>query len=279
MRMMRVSRIFLSGTMLVGLAGGSLWAQPGFAGASQPAMAEQLFALANQTRAQAGLGKLTWDAALAEAAMRHCQRMAGEGQISHRYGGEQSLTERAATAGAHFSLIEENIAVGSHPEQIHQAWMQSPGHRANLLNAQINRVGIAVVAAQGVLFAVSDYSAAVAVLTATQVEGRVAGLIEMSGMKVLKDPHDARLACPLDHGVPSGLYGGEPGFIMRWQGADLEHLPQALVNKLGTREYAQADVGACPAQSDQGTFTVYRVAVLLYPTADTRPQPYYRPEQ
>lgn len=252
-----------------------LWAQAG-PGVARPAMAEQLFALANQSRAQQGLGPLTWDPALAQAAMRHCQRMAGEGEISHRYGGEADLTERTAATGAHFSLIEENIAVGSYADQIHEGWMRSPGHRANLLNPRINRVGIAVVAAQGLLFAVSDYSEAVQVLSAAQVESRVAELIKMSGVAVRKDPHDARLACPMEHGLPGGM-SDEPGFIMRWQGADLGHLPQDLVNKLGSGEYGQADVGACPARGMEGSFTAYRVAVLLY-GASAAPRPYYHPE-
>lgn len=235
-------------------------------------------ALANQSRAQEGLPALQWDATLAAAAMRHCVRMASEGEISHRYGGEPDLTQRAAAAGAHFSLIEENIAVGAYPEQIHQDWMHSPGHRTNLLNPQINRVGIAVVAAHGVLYAVSDYSEGVPVLSAAQVEARVADLIRMSGITVRRDPHDARLACPMDHGLPGGI-NDEPGFIMRWQGADLGHLPQNLVNKLASGEYGQADVGACPAEGVEGSFTAYRVAVLLYPAGDARPKPYYHSEQ
>jgi hypothetical protein len=241
-------------------------------------VAEQLLALANQSRAQAGAGPLQWDAALAEAAMRHCRRMASEGELSHRYGGEPALSDRAAAAGAHFSLVEENIAVGSYATQIHEGWMHSPGHRANMLNPQVNRVGIAVIAAQGVLFAVQDFSEAVPVLAATQVEGRVADLIRMSGVAIRKDPNDARLACRMDNGVPGNLNYGEPGFIMRWQGADLDHLPQALVNKLGSGRYTQADVGSCPAANleGEGAFTSYRVAVLLY-GASPRPRPYYQP--
>lgn len=277
MRMMQVWQLFLGGLMGFAAAATGLRAQQGFPGTARPDMAKQLFALANQTRAQAGLGTLKWDPSLAAAALRHCQRMAGEGEISHRYGGELDVGGRAAASGAHFSRIEENIAVGSRPDQIHEGWMHSPGHRANLLNSDIDRVGIAVVAAQGVLFAVADYSEAVPVLTATQVESRVADLVRMSGIPVRKDPHHARLACPPDHGVPDGLNDGEPGFIMRWQGADLDHLPQDLVNKLGSGEYAQADVGACPAEGGQGTFTVYRLAVLLYSTS-AAPKPYYHPE-
>ena len=56
----------------------------------------QLFALANQARAQAGVGRLEWDPALAAAALKHCERMAEEGPISHRYGGEPDVSGRAA---------------------------------------------------------------------------------------------------------------------------------------------------------------------------------------
>jgi uncharacterized protein YkwD len=75
--------------------------------------AEQLFAMGNQARAKAGVAPLEWDPALAAAARKHCERMVAEGAISHRYGGELDLSERASSAGAHFGLIEENIAVGS----------------------------------------------------------------------------------------------------------------------------------------------------------------------
>jgi len=119
--------------------------------------AEQLFALANQTRAQAGAGRLRWDPALAAAALNHCKRMAYEGPISHRYNGEADLASRAGQAGAHFELIEENVAVGPTASMIHDEWMHSPGHRSNLLNPEVDRVGVAVVASRGVLYAVADY--------------------------------------------------------------------------------------------------------------------------
>ena len=138
----------------------------------QPVKAEQLYAMANETRAQAGLRRRQWDPALAEVAMKHCMRMAAEGPIAHRYGGEPDLAERAGAAGAHFSLIEENIAVGSDPGKIHQGGLDSPGHRANLLNPEIDRIGTAVVAAQGVLFAVADYARGVSVMETVQVENQ-----------------------------------------------------------------------------------------------------------
>ncbi len=227
------------------------------------AEAAQIFALANQARAQAGVGPLQWDAALAAAALAHCQRMVAEGPIAHRYGGEPDVGGRAAQAGAHFSVIEENVAIGPSAEAIHRQWMQSPGHRSNMLSPEVDHVGVAVVYARGVLYAVADYSRAVTQLSAPQVEARVADLVRVSGVTVLADHKAARMACATDEGWPS-MAGAAPGFIMRWQDADLTRLPQALVDKLETGKYRQAAVGSCPAQDVVGAFTAYRVAVLLY---------------
>lgn len=230
---------------------------------SRPAAAEQLWALANDTRTRAGLNRLEWDPALAEAAMRHCLLMAQQGPISHRYQGEPDLAQRTSEAGAHFSLIEENIAVGPYPGGIHQGWMNSQGHRENLLNPEINRVGIAVVESGGNLYAVADYEKAVANVTPEQAEIKVAQLLHARGLAIRRDNSDARAACRTDHGLPR-VSGGEPQFVMRWQDADLTHLPPDLAARVQSGRYHQAEVGSCPAQHDQGTFTVYRMAVLLF---------------
>jgi hypothetical protein len=225
---------------------------------------EQLMALANQARAQAGAGRLQWDPALAAAALFHCRRMAAEGPIAHRYGGEPDLTGRAGQAGAHFDLIEENVAVGSSADAIHDEWMHSPGHRSNLLNADVNRVGVAVVQSRGVLYAVADYARAVQSFSAPQAEARVASLIKASGVSILSDPSLARRACTTDQGMPQSAGSPTPGFVMRWQGADLSQLPKTLTDRLASGRYKLAAVGSCPAQDLDGSFTVYRIAVLLY---------------
>ncbi len=232
--------------------------------ANQQAAAEQVFALANQARMQAGVGRLQWDPALAAAALRHCQRMAAEGPIAHRYGGEPDLSDRAAQAGAHFSVIEENVAIAPTPEQVHTEWMQSPGHRQNLLSPEVDRVGVAVVAARGVLYAVADYSRAVQQMSVSQIESRVAALIRTSGVTVLQDPSVARAACTEDSGLPRAAGGMQPRFIMRWQDAELSRLPQELEQHLESGRYRSADVGSCPAQGVEGSFSAYRIAVVLY---------------
>lgn len=227
--------------------------------------AEQLMALANRARAQAGAPPLRWDPALAQAAFKHTERMVAEGPIAHRYPGELELKERAGLAGAHFDLIEENIAIGPSAAAIHDAWMHSEGHRDNMLNPEVNRVGIAVVASRGVLYATADFSRGVQKLSDVQVEAKVAALIAPSGVKILSDHSIARVACTADRGLPRSATGGaEPSFVMRWQDSDLSRIPNKLTAELASGRYREAAVGSCSPQGDNGTFTAYRVAVLLY---------------
>ena len=225
--------------------------------------AEQLFALANQARARAGVGRLQWDPALAEAALRHCQLMAREGPIEHQYRGESNVTHRAAAAGARFSLIEENIAIGSSADDIQNEWLHSPPHRANMLNPEVDRVGTAVVEARGILYAVADFSADVQRLSRTQIEARVADMIRVSGVKILGNPVEAREACASGSGMPPARNNMQALFLMRWQSSSLDALPQALTQRLATGRYHSAEVGSCAPHGENG-FTGYRLAVLLY---------------
>jgi uncharacterized protein YkwD len=225
--------------------------------------AEQLFAMANQARAAQGLHMLQWDPALAAAALNHCARMAAEGPISHQYSGEPDLSERAGQAGAHFSLIEENVAQGYQPAGIHQAFMNSQGHRDNMLNPAVDRIGVAVVARGNWIYAVEDFSRSVQVLSMEQVEAAVSNLVQENGISAHGNSVGARLACAQDHGLPVSLDNRRPEFIMRWQDAELQRLPGALLDRIATGKYREAAVGSCPSQNPETTFTVYRVAVLL----------------
>jgi len=225
--------------------------------------ANQLITLINQARAANGAAPLEWDPGLAEAAEQHCLLMSQKGPIEHQYKGEPGLTERAAEAGAHFSLIEENIAIGPSAEAIQNEWMHSPPHRTNLLNPGVNRIGTAVVANNGTLYAVADFSRAVMVLTPVQVEAQVANLIRVSGVKVFDSPTQARQACTTGV-MPPSASNPMPRFLMLWQTSGLNQLPQALTAKLATGRYHGAEVGSCPPQGGQNSFSAYRVAVLLY---------------
>ncbi|HMG85980.1 MAG TPA: CAP domain-containing protein [Terracidiphilus sp.] len=224
----------------------------------------QLMALANEARAAAGAAPLRWDNALAEAARKHCLRMAAEGPIAHRYPGELDLSERAGLAGVHFDLVEENVAIGPTPSVIHEEWMHSTGHRENMLNPDVDRVGIAVIASRGVLYATADYAHGVQVLSQTEIEKHVAELIRPSGVAIGGSTPAARVACTMENGVPRSSGSMQPLFVMRWQDSDLSHLPKELADQLASGRYRGASVGSCEPSGAVGTFTAYRVAVLLY---------------
>ncbi|MGP8269624.1 MAG: CAP domain-containing protein [Terracidiphilus sp.] len=257
---MRVLLLVLAFTYPSCVAAQGRGAPDGRSGTIQPE-AWQIVQLANQARAAAGAGPLTWDPALSAAARQHCLRMAAEGPISHRYGGEPDLDQRAGQAGAHFSLIEENVAVGPTPARIHEEWMNSPDHRANLLNPKVDHVGVAVVSSRGVLYAVADFERSVPILTQTQVEASIAQLLRGLGATLRNDPTAARAYCTMGKAEENSSHAG---FRMLWQEADLTILPRQLVDKLASGEYKQAAVGSCPAQGVEGAFTAYRIAVLLY---------------
>jgi uncharacterized protein YkwD len=119
-----------------------------------------LFAAVNQARRAQGLAQLRWDESLATAARRHAEVMAERGSAQHGFEGEPSLSARVKQAGAHFSWLSENVIQGPSTEFIHVQFMKSPPHRANILDRDMDSIGIGVVEQRGQLFAVEDLSQA-----------------------------------------------------------------------------------------------------------------------
>jgi uncharacterized protein YkwD len=218
-----------------------------------------LFDDANRARAAAGVQPLMWDAALAAAAREHAVVMAHETLLSHQYPGELPMAERAGRAGAKFSLIAENVALGPDAASIHDGWMHSPGHRKNILNPELTSVGIATIRGTGGLFAVEDFSRPVAELSLQQQEAKVISLLEEVGMRGAKATEAARRACGTDR-----VSGSAPvTYVFRFEVTSLEELPDQLVQKIKSQGYRKAEVGACLGGDDAG-FTRYRLAVLLH---------------
>jgi uncharacterized protein YkwD len=225
-------------------------------------VAEQyLLAAANQDRANQGLPALRLDPVLTRASAFHAREMAEHADISHQFDGEPELAERGANAGVHFSLIAENVGEAPTSVIIHDLWMHSPHHRANLLDPNVNTIGIAIVSRDNQLYAVEDFASTVEPLTLTQQEHAVAGVIAQSGLQVADTTSDARETCTMSTG-----YAGSrrPRYIMRYTAASLDEVPSQLKTRLTSGKYHQAVVGACSA-SGSSPFSSYNIAVLLYP--------------
>ena len=249
------------------LALAALWLPPADAQQPQPSLsvAEQyLLAAANQERAGQGLPPVRLDPVLAQASAFHARQMAAHEDISHQFNNEPELAERGADAGAHFSLISENVGEAPTSVIIHNLWMQSPGHRANLLDPHVDTIGIAVVARNGQLYAVEDFASSIATLSLAQQEHTVVRAILQSGMQVAdnkSDIKDARQTCAMLAGYAGSR---QPWYVMRYTAASLSDIPYQLKARLTSGKYHQATVGACAIARDS-PFTAYNIAVLLYP--------------
>jgi len=240
----------------------NLRAQSVFASENNLTVAEQyLLAAANEARANQGLSRLRLDPVLTEASAAHAREMANHANISHQFNDEPDLAERGANAGAHFSLISENVGEAPSSVIIHDLWMHSPGHRANLLDPNVDTIGIAVISRDNQLYAVEDFASTVQTLTFNQQEHTVASVIAKSGMKVAETTEDARQTCTMNTGYAGSR---QPWFIMRYTAASLNEIPSQLKTSLTSGKFHQAIVGACPT-TRKTPFTAYNIAVLLYP--------------
>jgi uncharacterized protein YkwD len=104
---------------------------------------QAVFDRVNSDRAANGLGPLSWNPQLGCLAQDHSNTMAQTGNFSHR---DLSVTIRQP-AYANYASLGENILVGPNTMSggaMEDAWMNSPGHRANILSSNFDSIGIAV---------------------------------------------------------------------------------------------------------------------------------------
>jgi len=103
----------------------------------------EVLLLVNQERANAGLPPLAINPELTRAARNHSQDMIDRNFFSHTNPDGNGPAQRAAAEGYPSSYVGENIAAGYWtPQAVMDAWMNSPGHRANILNANYTEIGI-----------------------------------------------------------------------------------------------------------------------------------------
>lgn len=100
------------------------------------AAAYQSVQLTNGERSSRGLGNLAIDDTLVNKAQAWAENMAAAGGISH-----SKLTDGA---GDNWHVLAENVAVAGSVEQTNNLFMNSPGHRANILNGSFKRIGTGV---------------------------------------------------------------------------------------------------------------------------------------
>jgi hypothetical protein len=104
-----------------------------------------LLALCNQSRAAGGLAPLVWSNDLGRAARAHSDDMADHGCYQHNSCNGTYWSTRVRQYYASPSALGENIALGgSNPRVLHDAWMESQGHRANIMGSAYTEFGAGI---------------------------------------------------------------------------------------------------------------------------------------
>lgn len=120
----------------------------------------QVVALVNQERAKAGCGALTEDPLLEKAAQDHSDDMAARAFFDHTNPDGADPGQRITAAGYKWSTYGENIAQGQQTaEAVMESWMNSPGHRANILNCSFKDIGVGIHKGSGGPWWTQDFGA------------------------------------------------------------------------------------------------------------------------
>jgi uncharacterized membrane protein required for colicin V production len=113
--------------------------------ADSPAEAALIFGFVNRARVDAGLAPLVWSDGLAAAALGHAREMYLDGYVSHVSPKTGTVSDRVRVVGIPLVAVGENIGLASSALAVHRALMDSEGHRANIVSAGYDRVGIGAV--------------------------------------------------------------------------------------------------------------------------------------
>ncbi len=140
------------------------------------------------------------------------------------------------------------------------AWMNSAPHRANILDPQVDSIGIAIERRGEEYYATQDFAAVVASMTREEQEQQVARLLYANGVTISGSVDDARRNCEQNR----TSFGTQPAAIARFETSDLSRLPNDLGRMIASGRFRHAVVGACEVPTAT-PFARFRLTVLLYP--------------
>lgn len=124
---------------------------PTMANASTGADEARFFNLTNQLRASVGVPALALDSGMSDVARGWAQQMAANGGISHNPNRGSQITG--------WSVLGENVGMGSTVDVVHQALVNSPPHYENLTDAEFTLVGIGVAYGPNMVYVTEDFMA------------------------------------------------------------------------------------------------------------------------
>ena len=240
-----------------------------------PQAEDVLLNLANEARAKAGLRSLTLDAGLCQAARAHAQAMMAAHQLSHQFDGELPLPQRLAdTTNTLLDQEGENVALDFDAESGHKHLMLSPPHRANLLKASYNVIGLGVIRSGDRLYIVQDFGHALPNYSAAQVKERIAATVtqarrqaKQSGLARRDLPNADDAACSMAQADKLGTSPihqlAQLYTVLTFTTLQPETLPVGANSTIARRNLHSFSVGACYGRTETYPTGVYWVVLSL----------------
>jgi hypothetical protein len=237
--------------------------------------AKELLTLINQERARQGATAVVLNDRLTAAAQKHSQLMAESDTLSHQFDGEPPLTVRLREQNVRSDHDAENIAVGENLADIHLHLMQSPPHRANILNPQFDSVGIGIARDGDLIYVTEDFAHALPVYSAMEADAAAQQAIAQY-TRSQRFPVPARnahvdlskFACDmarddkLDVDKAQAVSGARSG--MAWTAPDLTQLPAGVKKNLSQPMLSGYALGVCFAPSATYPSGVYWLVMVIY---------------
>ena len=235
----------------------------------------ELVRLVNDARQKAGLQPLAVDERLTQAARAHSQLLAQHGNLSHQYPGEPPLVERLAATGLRFDWSAENVALDSGtPADAHRGLMNSPPHRANILNSNLNAIGVGVVRQGGLIYVTEDFARRGRDYSAKQAEDLAAAtfvkLRHQRGLAPLaKDEPPALRDAACNMAREGGLDRPLPPqagarFVVRYTEPEPDKLPSEAARLASNPTLKRFAVGACYDTSEKYPGGTWWMVMVFY---------------
>ncbi len=244
-----------------------------------PTIEQDLFKLVNIERQKLDLAPVRFSPPLSFLARKHSQNMALRGDISHLSTSGETYSERLVEGEFYFIKSGENVAYSQTfiPEFIHQGFMDSPGHRANVLDPDFDELGIGVVFKEdNGYYVTQDFTRALAPKGRIEAEAeveeninRIRRVYSLPPISFLAEANRFAQQCSINKAKdrsrpPIPSHFGETHLIYI-RTPSFEHVYSRHKDKLLDKNYETAGLGIDFSRNEESPGGAYFITLLLFP--------------
>lgn len=238
-----------------------------------------LFNLVNIEREELGLAPVRFSPPLSFLARKHSQDMALREDISHLSTSGETYSERLVEGGFYFIKNGENVAYSQTfiPEFIHKGFMDSPGHRANVLDPDFDELGIGVVFKKDKGYYVTqDFVRALAPKERIEAEAeieeninKIRRVYSLPPISFLAEANRYAQKCSINKakGKPLPSYPSHFGetHTVYIRSASFEYVYSKYKDKLLDKNYETGGLGIEFSRNEESPGGTYYITLLLFP--------------